>query len=202
LKHYVSNETEFWLQNFLFITLADDVCIRDWHHVHVKAVRTSINLGCGSGLCWSSSLLLPHPRNHCATHKCLPFSPASPTTFFTCPRRGITGVAVLRVQAGFHYYTFQKHLVISLHFLRNDSAGISLLLFIPKNIIKWSFRVYRVSGPRILNDWRGKATLWGTMHLIQLYIVYMAVVPGLEKMNDTCGKTMHMGMMDKRFHCD
>jgi hypothetical protein len=69
------------------------------------------------------------------------------------------GVTVLAVWAGYCYYTFQERCVISLYFLRNDSAGRSLLLYIPKISIylhcfsqKRSFHEYCGSGPRILND--------------------------------------------------
>jgi hypothetical protein len=51
------------------------------------------------------------------------------------PRCGITGVTILTVQAGYGYCTFQKYGMISLHFLRNDSAGASLLLYISKTSI-------------------------------------------------------------------
>jgi hypothetical protein len=62
-----------------------------------------------------------------------PLSPATPPTFLTWPRHGITGVTVLTVRAGYRYYTFQKHCMIWLHFIRNGSAGGSLLLYIPKH---------------------------------------------------------------------
>jgi hypothetical protein len=80
-------------------------------------------LGSGSGSRSSPSSLLPHPRDQCTTHKCIPFSPTASLTFLTFPRCGIMGVTVLTVGAGYRYYTFKKHCIISLHFLRNDSVG-------------------------------------------------------------------------------
>jgi hypothetical protein len=91
----------------------------------------------------------------------------------------------------------------SLHFLGNNSAGRSLLLYIPETSIyfcyfsqKRSFYEYCRSGPRILDDWCGKTTLRNDMSNIIIYIVYIGVVPGPEKMNDTCRKTMHTGTVD------
>jgi hypothetical protein len=79
------------------------------------------------------------------------------------------GVTVLTVWAGYRYYTFKK----TLHFRKNDSADRSLLLYIPETSIyfyyfsqKQSFCEYYEWGPRILNDWLGKTTLGGTVHLI------------------------------------
>jgi hypothetical protein len=107
-----------------------DVHIKDWHRAHMKAVRRSIKPGSVSGPCSSHSSLLPHLCDQHTTHKCLPFSPATPT-FLTWPRRGVTGVMVLTVRAGYSYYTHQKHSTISRHFLSNNSVGRSLLLYIP-----------------------------------------------------------------------
>ena len=36
-------------------------------------------------------------------------------------------------------------------------------------------------------------------HSIQLYIVSIGKVQGLEEMNDTCRKTVHMGAINKAF---
>jgi hypothetical protein len=57
-----------------------------------------------------------------------PISLADPLTF-------LTWLTVLTVRAGYRYFTFQKHCMSSLHFLRNSSAGRSLLLYIPKTSI-------------------------------------------------------------------
>jgi hypothetical protein len=83
------------------------------------------------------------------------------------------GVTVLTVWAGYRYYTFQKHYMISLHFCKNDSVDRSLLLYIPETSVyfycfsqKQSFCEYYEWGPRILSDWPGKTTLGGTVHLI------------------------------------
>jgi hypothetical protein len=147
--------------------LAIVVCVKEWHHVHVKAGCTLMKLGSGSGSQLSPSSLLPH---QCTTHKCLAFSPTTQPTFLTWPKRNVTGVMALTIRVGYHYYTFQKHHVISLHFLRNGSEGRSLLLYIPKTSIyfhyfsqKRSFHEYCESGPRILNDWRRKMTLRETI---------------------------------------
>jgi hypothetical protein len=118
--------------------LVDVVYLKEWRGVHVKAACTSINLSSGSS-CLSPSSLLPHLRNQRTTHKCLPFSPAIPPTFLTWPRCDVTGIKVHTVWAGYHYYTFQKHRLIPLHFLRNDSAGRSLLLYIPKTSIYFHY---------------------------------------------------------------
>jgi hypothetical protein len=123
------------LQNILFITLASVMRIKEWHRVHVKAACTLMKLGSRSGSRSSPSLLLPHPRDQHTTHKCLPFSPVSPPTFLTWLRHGIMGVSVLTVWAHYHYYTFQKHHLISSHFLSNNSADGSLLLYIPRTSI-------------------------------------------------------------------
>jgi hypothetical protein len=122
----------FGLKYEQFTTLTDVVHIKEWYYVHVKAACTLIKLGSGSGSCSSHSSLLPLRHNQCTTHKCLPVSPAAPPIFLTWPKHGVTGVMVLIVQAGCHYYTFQNCSVISLHFLR-DIVGGSLLLYIPKH---------------------------------------------------------------------
>lgn len=44
-----------------------------------------------------------------------------------------------------------------------------------------------------------KMKLWGTMHSIRLHIVSMGNLQGLEEINETCKKTVHMGAMDKTF---
>jgi hypothetical protein len=94
LKHYISDETAlFQLLNILSIKLAD-VRINEWNRVHAKAVCTSIKLGSGLGLGSPPCSLLPHPHNQRTTHKCLPFSPATPPTFHTWLRHGIMGVMV------------------------------------------------------------------------------------------------------------
>jgi hypothetical protein len=108
--------------------------VKEWHCVPAKAACTLIKHDSGLGSCLSLSSLLSHPCDQCTTHKCLPFSPTTPPTFLTWPRRGDTGVTVLRVWAGYSYYTFHTHCMISLHFLRNDSVVRSLLLYTPKNI--------------------------------------------------------------------
>jgi hypothetical protein len=75
---------------------------------NAKTACTLIKLDSGLGSCSSPSSLLPHPRDQCATHKCLPFSPTAPPIFLTWLRCGIMGVTVLTVQAGYHYYTFKN----------------------------------------------------------------------------------------------
>jgi hypothetical protein len=115
--------------------LANVVREKEWHCIHTEAVCTLIKLGSCSGLHPSPSSLLPHLRDQHATHNCLPFSLAVPLLILTWPRRGITGVTALTVRAGYRYYTFQERCVISLHFLRNNSACWSLLLYIPKTSI-------------------------------------------------------------------
>jgi hypothetical protein len=144
--------------SILFIMLADVMHVKECHCVHMKAAYSLIKLGSSSGSNLSPFSLLPHPRDQGTTHKCLRFSPASPPTFLTWPRCGITGV---------------KHCMISLHFLRNYSASWSLLLYIPKTSIhfhyfsqKQLFHEYCGLEPWILNEWRRKMTLQGTMRLI------------------------------------
>jgi len=44
-----------------------------------------------------------------------------------------------------------------------------------------------------------KMILSGMMHSIQLHIVSMGNLQGLEEINKTCRKTVHMGAMDKAF---
>jgi hypothetical protein len=115
------------------------MCIKEWHRVHVKAACISIKLGSVSGSCSSPPSLLPHPRDQRTTHKCHPFSPAAPPKFFTWLRCGIMCLLVLIVWAGYRYYTFQKNYMISLHFLRNDSVGWSLLPYISKTSVYFHY---------------------------------------------------------------
>jgi hypothetical protein len=70
------------------------LCVKEQHHLSAKVACTSIKLCSGSGSRYSNSSPLPHPHPHNQrpTHKCLPFSHATPTTFLTWPRHGITGV--------------------------------------------------------------------------------------------------------------
>jgi hypothetical protein len=89
----------------------------------------------------------PTPSRSTTTHKCLPFSPASPPTLLTWSGCGVKGVTVLTARAGYRYYTFQEYRIISLHFLRNDQAGRSLLLYCNKfagSISRWKFITLRV----------------------------------------------------------
>jgi hypothetical protein len=132
-KHYVSDETTPILTSKYSV-----------HHAHRCCAHKGMTLyTCKSSVhfdktwLWfrftlSSSSVLPRLHDQCTNHKCLPFSPFSPPTFLIWLRCGVTGITVRTVWAGCHYYTFQKHCVISLHFLRNDSADRSLLLYIPK----------------------------------------------------------------------
>jgi hypothetical protein len=93
--------------------------------------------------------------------------------------------------------------VISLHFLRNDSVGGSLLLHVPEtsiyfNYFSWklSFPEFCGSGPRILNDCCRKTTLWQTCVWYN-YTLFIWALCQDWKVNNTCGETMHTGMMDR-----
>jgi hypothetical protein len=114
------------------------VHIKKWHYVHAKAEFIWIK-GSGSGSCLSPSSLIPHPRDQGTTQKYLLFNPATPPTFLSWPRHGVMAVTVLTVEAGCCYCPFRKHCMISLHFLRNYSAGRLLLLSILKTSVYFRY---------------------------------------------------------------
>jgi hypothetical protein len=150
--------------------------------VHVKAARTSIKLGSGSGSHSSPSSLLPYPRDQCTTHKCLPLSPTAPPTLLTWPSHGIMGVTVLTVRAGYCYYTFQKHRFTSTIFLSNNHSVNNVgqqHKFWMTDMGKWHFEERCMQYNYTLFIWM----LWWDRR----------------KINHTCRKTMHTGTMDRGF---
>jgi hypothetical protein len=120
-------------------------------HVHSvltvsKAACTLINFYSGLGSHSSPPSLLPHPCYHAQLID-------------------VDGTYQYRHVTTF--FTFQKYCMISFLVLRNDSAGgsqlTSLSLFSSQK--QWFWEYYG-SGPRILNDWCGKMTLQGMMHML------------------------------------
>jgi hypothetical protein len=143
-----------------------DVRIKKWHLVHAKAACTSIKLISGSGSRLYPSSLVPHPCDQRTTNKCLPFSPATATTFLTWPRHSATGVMIQYGQvtatvhskniAWFHYIFSGMMVQVDHCYLRSKNVNL-LSLFFSETIILWILWF----GTK--NDWHGKATLWGMM---------------------------------------
>jgi hypothetical protein len=107
------------------------------HCVHAaltisKAVCALIKFGSGSSSLRFPSSLLSHLHDQYTTYWCLPFTSAAPPTLLTWPRRGITAVILLTGMGRLLLLHFQNNHVISLHFLRNNSVGRSVLLYIPR----------------------------------------------------------------------
>jgi hypothetical protein len=169
------------------------------HHVHAaltvsKVVCGSIKLGCGLGS-HSSPSSLPPPCDQHTTLRCLPFTPATPLTFFTWQRPGVTAVLVLTSTGSYCYYTLQNHHVFSLLFLRNNNVGRTPLLYIPKTPLYFCFFFYQKQpfqeycGVRTKNSERlmqENDTSKNDASNIITHCLHGRCI-GTRKMNDTCG---------------
>jgi hypothetical protein len=175
-------QRQFELQNILFIMFADDVCTKERHCIHMKAACTLIKLSSGLVSRLSPSSLLPHSRKQCTTHKCLPFIPASPPTFLTWLRHSVTGIMVLTVWAGYHYYTFLKH-------------KFKLLLFFSKTIVPWIFWVRTKNSQWLMQENNFSKNDASDIIIHCLY----GRCAGNRENDDTCGKTMRKRTMDSGF---
>jgi hypothetical protein len=117
----------------------------------------------------------------------------------------VTGVTVLTVRANYRYYAFQKHQVISLYFLRNNSSGRSLPLYIPKASIYFHCFSHKRS---LVNIVGRDQELWmiyrGKRHFkercIQYnYTIFIWVLCQGQRKWRCLWEIMHTGTMDRGF---